>query len=347
MKLNFCTLFNSNYLSRGLVMYQSLKDTCTDFHLYVFAFDDVTYAYLKQANLPNLTPISLKEFEDNELLKVKPTRTMAEYCWTCTASTILYSITSFALTNCTYIDADIYFYANPSVLVNEMGGNSVLITEHRYTPQYDQSNKSGKYCVQFVTFKSTAEGLKVLNDWRNDCINWCYARHENGKFGDQKYLDYWTAKYTGVHELQHLGGGVAPWNLQQYKFSINNNKIVLTATTQKNKIPLVFFHFHGLRFYNNNIVLLSDTGYKIDKFVIKSIYFPYVKKLNKIKAEILKQGVLFNPNGLNENAPMPPLNFTVIKQYYIALLKSSKKNLFGFNLINKIKQHYFYYTNKL
>ncbi len=35
---------------------------------------------------------------------------------------------------------------------------SVLITDHRYTPIYDQSLKSGRYCVQFITFKNDKIG---------------------------------------------------------------------------------------------------------------------------------------------------------------------------------------------
>src|SRR4051812_5477100 len=148
MKLNFCTLFNSNYVTRGLLMYQSLQKNCKDFHLYIFAFDDTSFNFLKNANYPNVTPVSLKDFEDEELLKVKPTRSAAEYCWTCTPSTILYSIEKFKLDNCTYLDADLCFYSDPKVLIDEMGDKSVLITPHRYTSEYDQSGESGKYCVQ-------------------------------------------------------------------------------------------------------------------------------------------------------------------------------------------------------
>src|SRR4051812_18081280 len=89
MKLNFCTLFNSSYLSRGVVMYESLQKYCSDFHLYVFAFDEVSCNYLRSKNFPSMTVISLREFEDAELLRVKPTRSAGEYCWTCTSSTIL------------------------------------------------------------------------------------------------------------------------------------------------------------------------------------------------------------------------------------------------------------------
>src|ERR1043166_6230894 len=189
MKLNFCTLFNSSYLSRGVAMYESLRKYCPDFHLYVFAFDEVACNYLRSKNFPNMTVVSLKEFEDAELLKVKPTRTAGEYCWTCTSSTILYSIKAFGLSNCTYLDADMQFFADPSVLIAEMGNASVLITEHRYTDTYDQSGESGKYCVQFVTFKNDERGMKVLIGWGERGIDGFYARGEDGKFGDKKSLD--------------------------------------------------------------------------------------------------------------------------------------------------------------
>ncbi len=226
--LNFVTLFNSGYLTRGLVLYQSLEKQCSSFHLYIVAFDTATFEYFKTNPQKYLTVISLEQFEDDELKRVKPTRSVAEYCWTCTASTILYCITNFKLSNCTYIDADMSFYSDPKVLVDEMGNDSVLITEHRYTAKYDQSITSGKYCVQFVTFKNTEDGMTVLNWWRNACIDWCYNRVEDGKFGDQKYLDSWTTKFKGVHELNHLGGGIAPWNVQQYNFSKKNDKIIGT-----------------------------------------------------------------------------------------------------------------------
>src|ERR1700759_1232567 len=104
--LNFCTLFDSNYLSRGLELFESLKKTKTNFHLYVVAFDSECYDYLKKLNKTELTAISLADFEDEKLRQVKSNRTTAEYCWTCTPSIILYSIEKFQLPSCTYVDAD-------------------------------------------------------------------------------------------------------------------------------------------------------------------------------------------------------------------------------------------------
>lgn len=277
---NYCTLFDSNYIMRGLAMYNSLKKQSKDFHLYIFAFDDNCHNKLKELKLENVTVISLNEFEDEELLKVKPTRTAGEYCWTSTPSTVLYCIERYELESCTYLDADLYFFSNPDVLIDEMekAGKSVLITNHRYTPEYDQSVTSGIYCVQFMTFKNSEKGLKVLNWWRNACIDWCYARTEDGKFGDQKYLDMWPSQFEGIHDLEHLGGGVAPWNIQQYTF--DNNRVGHEITTGK-RFDLIFYHFHGFKVYSNNYY--DCNMYELSDENIEYIYKPYINELLLIK----------------------------------------------------------------
>src|SRR5689334_16947120 len=96
---NFCTLFDSNYLTRGLALYESLEKVCTSFHLYVVTFDDKAYDFLSNAKLAHLTAISLIDFEDPGLRKIKPTRSSAEYCWTCTPSVILYCLNRYRLTS--------------------------------------------------------------------------------------------------------------------------------------------------------------------------------------------------------------------------------------------------------
>ena len=90
--IHFCTLYNSNYAAKGLAMYYSLAKHCPSFHLYLFAFDDQLAVAMKAMQLENLTVVTLKEFEDEALLAVKPTRTAGEYCWTCSGSTILYCL---------------------------------------------------------------------------------------------------------------------------------------------------------------------------------------------------------------------------------------------------------------
>lgn len=281
--LNFCTLFDLNFITQGLAMYESLKRVCPNFHLYIFAFCDENYKLLKKLNLQHVTVISLKDFEDQELLKIKPARTAGEYCWTCSSSTILYCLQKYNLDSCTYLDADLYFYSSPQVLIDEMGDKSVLITEHRYTPKYDQTKTSGKYCVQFVTFKNNATGLKVLKWWRNACLEWCYNRCEDGKFGDQKYLDDWTTRFSCVHVLQNLGGGIAPWNIQQYKIKKEDNDFYVLDRHTKQWQKIVFYHFHEIKILANGKVDKSKIKYyHLDHQWKKYFFNSYLNALIKI-----------------------------------------------------------------
>lgn len=281
----FCTLFNSGYLSRGLAMYHSLLSKTTNFHLYIFAFDENCHAILRQLKLSNVTIISLHEFETPELLSVKDSRTAGEYCWTCTSFTIWHCIHTFSLDHCTYLDADLLFFSDPKILTDEMGTKSVLITEHRYSEEYDQSELSGKYCVQFVTFKNSAEGLHVLDWWKSACLEWCYNRFEDGKFGDQKYLDDWLIRFGGVHVLRHMGGGLAPWNVRDYSFTTVNEQIWVEDQLSF-PVPLVFYHFHDFRYCENDSFRLTAEQYLLRNDVIEVVYSAYVKVLGNAESQM-------------------------------------------------------------
>jgi hypothetical protein len=288
---NFCTLFDSNYFSRGLTLYNSLDKYSVNFHIYIFAFDDKCYDRLTKMKLDNATIVSLSEFEDQELLNVKPTRTRAEYCWTCTSSTILYCIEHFNLESCTYIDADICFYSDPKIVFEEIGTFSVALTDHNYTKLYDDSATSGKYCVQFVYFKNDETGLKALKWWRDACITWCFARLEDGKFGDQKYLNDWTERFDNVHVIENLGVGIAPWNIQKYNVLVGkDNELSLVYKNSEEPINIVFYHFHGLKYKKvDHIIEIVPTKYKIVCEATDLIYVPYLKNLLKIDEQNNKQ----------------------------------------------------------
>lgn len=322
--LNFCTLFDSGYLLKGLVLYESLKKHCSDFHLYIFALDDKSYVLLKSYNLSHVTVISTSEFEDKYLLQIKPSRSRAEYCWTCTPSVILYTLKKFNLRQCTYLDADVFFFSSPKILLDELNNDSVLITEHRYTPAYDQSDTSGKYCVQFMTFKNNKEGLKVLNWWRNACIKWCYARFEDNKFGDQKYLDDWPNRFKGIHILQHLGGGVAPWNVQQYEFIKIKGHLVGKERMTDRKFKLVFYHFHGVNIFRifGSLKIIASKSYYVSSMAKNHIYQKYLKAIKLLT---------YNTGGLNGDfinnfrSIMYYLYYGYIRTFYI-YIKYQYKN---------------------
>jgi len=346
--INFCTLFDSNYLTRGLALYGSLEKVCPSFHLYVVSFDKASYEYLRKAALPNLTPIALGDFEDRELLAVKPTRSIAEYCWTCTPSVILYCIEKFQLPSCTYVDADMIFYHDPQVLLDEMDDRSVLISEHRYTKEYEKGAVvNGIYCVQFMYFKNDANGMKVLHWWRDRCLEWCYARLEDGKFGDQKYLDDWPERFEGVHVMQHPGGAIAPWNIQQYSFYRKDDQLMVQYKKTGHSYPVIFFHYHGLKFYTNGMASCSGSLYDIDPNAKEHIYFPYLKRLLQIEKALKQEGVTFDPTGARGPAPGKwSVLAGFLKELGIMILMG---NLSPFRLKNyNFSRHYhFYNTDRL
>ena len=325
---DYCTLFDSNYLSRGLLMYESLMHHQPAAHLYIFPFDDQCYSVLKSLNLRNVTLVPLSEFENETLLQLKKVRTRTEYCWTCTPSIVDYVLTVYGAACCTYVDADLYFYGDPTILLNEVPVDySVLITAHRYTKEYDQSSTSGIYCVQFITFRNNPNGLSVLAWWKNACIEWCFNIMENGKFGDQKYLDDWPERFKGiVWELKHTGGGVAPWNVQQYRFEKTKGKIIGLELLNNEKFDLIFYHFHATSFQLRQtplkefICLKYVYGYEIPVDCMQVIYRNYAKKL------VLQSLALQEKYGIDIRIS------TKIHYGFFSFLKYSLKNLVHKNL---------------
>lgn len=292
--LHFCTLFNKNYLLRGLTLISSLQKYEDDFHLYILAMDESSAHTLKELKLKNTTIIPLAEFESPALLAVKPQRSVGEYCWTCTPLLIKYCLERFQLTNCTYLDADIYFFASPRVLIKEASSYSIMITEHRYTPSYDQTKIAGKYCVQFMYFQNDEDGLRTLTWWQDRCLEWCYSRYEEGKFGDQKYLDDWLTRFNKVHELQNLGGGLGPWNIQQYKLK-KTSPLQLTEKRTGTQFEGIFYHFHGLKLFKNG---LCDLGYyRISEDVLSSIYAPYLRHMESLEQDLSRGDFEFGDYG--------------------------------------------------
>ena len=115
MTYTFCTLFDKNYLYKGLVLYRSLAAHCVDFTLWILCMDEVTYSILAGLQLERTRLIALEDFENEELRQVKKDRTAAEYCWTCTAPLVLYVMEQDPeVGSVAYLDADLFFFQRPS-----------------------------------------------------------------------------------------------------------------------------------------------------------------------------------------------------------------------------------------
>jgi hypothetical protein len=141
----------------------------------------------------------------------------------------------------------VYFFSSPAPLFSELGDDSTQIVPHRYAPKHRHfEDTSGIYNVEWVTFRREQHGLEALDWWHARCLEWCYNRLEDGKFGDQKYLDDWPQRFRGVNVLRHIGGGVAPWNVANYTLSERDGLPCVDDT------PIVFYHCHSLRLFRRS-----------------------------------------------------------------------------------------------
>ena len=290
----YCTLFDSNYLDKGLVLYHSLCECEPDFRLYVFAFDERCREILTAEKLEHMVVISLEEFETPELLRVKAERTRAEYCWTCTPWTIRHVLDHYHEPVCTYIDADMMFYSSPQYIFDDMRekGCSALIVPHRLNRKRARSRRQeqhvGTYCVEFNTFVNDAQGRAVLDWWAEQCLAWCFYTPDVDApaYGDQKYLNEFPVRFPGVYICEDRGMGMAQWNADRLRLKEEVPLTVVSLETHK-AYPAVFFHFAGISFLTRELVNVNS-GIS-DPALHRALCDPYMKKICEMRAYLLRQ----------------------------------------------------------
>lgn len=328
--MNFCTLFDSYYLDKGIALYQSLEKVSQDFHLYIFCFDDRSLDILKERKMEHATVLhhSDIEKETKKLLELKKERSKAEYCWTCTPVIIEYVLRHFSVDSCTYIDADLYFFSDPQVLFDEIKGtdDNIIITEHRFSHSLKDKRylrRSGKYCVEFNYFDRSDRAKKALDWWKEKCFEWCYHLYEPERMGDQKYLEKFPVLFEGVHELQHLGGGTAPWNIAQYELISGGNRqseksnmnVLLKEKISGREFPLVFYHFQNIRYLSDKKVNINSCTHS--KPLKDAIYLPYLCHIERIRKELKAAGVDFSVKKSYSSNPLIAFVQKNILQYKI------------------------------
>jgi len=117
-----------------------------------------------------------------------------------------------------------------------------------------------------MTFRRTPEAREVTEWWKKCCLDWCYDRVEDGKFGDQKYLDDWPERFpNAVHVLTQMEKTLAPWNVRNF------------ARLGGGTLSPVFYHFQSLRFVGPHKILLCR-NYPLPS-IAQYIYNEYVDAL--------------------------------------------------------------------
>lgn len=272
---HYVTLFDSLFLPQGLALHASMERHAGSYTLWVLCMDEAAYDVLTRLRLPNLKLLALSQLETPELLAVKPGRSRGEYCWTMTPFAPRFVFEAAPdVERVTYLDADLWFRKNPAPIFREfaVSGKGVQITDHAYAPEYDSTATSGQFCVQFMSF-NRQHGETVRKWWEARCLEWCFARYEDGKFGDQKYLDDWPERFPDeVHVLGQKELLLAPWNATRFPYG-----------------QAVAYHFQGLRILTGKRVVLAPT-YSLPRFVVANIYEPYLRDLRAVVMQLEQAG---------------------------------------------------------
>jgi hypothetical protein len=293
--MTFCTYFDINYLSRGLALYSSLREHALPFRLHVLCMDTAAFDSLTTLALPEITPIALEDLERRQpaLLAAKTNRSRIEYYFTCTAALPLYILDEWQDVDIiTYLDADLFFFESPAALFDELGAGSVGIVAHRFPEALKDREQYGIYNVGWVSFRRDKTGIECLTWWRDQCIEWCYDRVEEGRFADQKYLDQWPSRFDNVVVLQHPGANLAPWNIDNHVIDEKNGQVTVDSR------PLIFFHFHGLKQVGRWVYEPGWKEYAVEPNTIlrTKVYLPYIRALRSVTRALASHAFL--PTGV-------------------------------------------------
>jgi hypothetical protein len=293
--MHFCTSLGSSSLPKFITLYWSLLRHCRrPFVFWVLCDGEEVHRLLSVLDLPNSRLVKLSEFEegDSPLMATKSERDVFEYNCTLRPSWILYLLSGFPeIDILTYMDTDLYFFSDPQALYHQMSDNSIILCEHRYSSNFAilglNPEQSGVYNAGWLAFKNDERARVALIWWRERCLEWCGRSYEDGKFGEQKYLDNWISQFPGTVAMNLIGGNVAPWNIFDYRVSEDQIKQILI-----NKHLLIFYHFHALQLEEESsfkvvnevgasVKQLTNPNYILTRQQLKLIYKPYVRELRQ------------------------------------------------------------------
>ena len=254
-------------------MIVSLQRWLPDSRIVVLCIDKETKQRLETLFLNNLILICIEETLDEEVLALRNERTLAEFCWTLTPIALEIGLKYSKNGVATYLDADLFFFKNPNVLLEKItkSNKSITITPHDFSSHLVDLMIFGKFCVQWITISDNQQGRQCLTTYKKQCLDWCHAFIDEDRFGDQKYLDAWPEMYKDdLLILEPVLGFGAPWNITKNTISHDGVNGYLIKESD-----LIFFHFHQFKIFKNARFFWYSSSYGRISSAGRSMYKEY------------------------------------------------------------------------
>jgi hypothetical protein len=181
----------------------------------------------------------------------------------------------------TYLDADLCFLGSPEAAHRALDDTAIGLVAHRFPEALAHLAPYGRFNVGWVHFADRIEARRCVARWLSQCLEWCHERVEPGRFADQAYLDDWPAAFQAA-VLDHPGVDVGPWNVGRHALS------VVEGEPRVDGLPLVCYHFHGLRRVGRRTwdAGLRHYGTVLDDVLRTHVYAPYLAELVRLSSRL-------------------------------------------------------------
>jgi len=302
MSMNFCSYFDKNYLSKFLVLRNSIETFTFEYRFFVLALDNYVEDFFKKNKIKNIEVISLKDLEQSykDLIVAKKNRDLIEYYFTLSPFLPIYIFEKFKCMNIAYVDSDFFFFKNPTKLFQENLNNSVTLIRQESEPKYGLFNMG----LIFFNF-NFSETLGILNTWSQQCLDSCPDIPNTNKniYADQKYLDEWFLRLRNIKVLYPEYSVLSPWDTnQKIEFNIDN---------------IFAFHFHNFQIQNNFFYSgFSNYFKKPSKIILNKIYIPYAKHIYYLNEEYNLKAISIRNISNSKIKKLRNLNSFIKKIFY-------------------------------
>lgn len=289
MMRHWASYADGAYLGRLKALHASMLRHCGDFTLHVLAWDDavaewghrqedvlVTEAGEFLADHPELRPENLPG----------PVRTKVEHYWTVGPAFIADCIRT-ADAPVMYADADTFLFSSPEPIFDEICDAPAAVFPHSFA--LASRGLPGPTVESHICFGANNVGFVYIADariakaWADQCRTWCYDRLEvvpiperQLRYGDQRYLDDWPARY-GAHVVKHPGACLGPWAIHTRPLGQDADGHVQFGGRE-----LIAYHFSGLRELPDGMSVNTRPEYALPDEA-NMIYAPYWRALYEAK----------------------------------------------------------------